>query len=265
MSFTETLTLPSRGIIYCLKDFDGVVKLKPFTTRAYKDLLTGNASENALKQFIETCLVDCPVKAKNMSQGDLLACLFKVRVITLGNKLKTEVRCPECGKVETLEWDLNNIEVNYLCVDKYPIPITLPVSGEEIKVRFPTGADLIKAKQEADRRAAKFNLKSDDLLQIYNTVSIIDVGGKDIIEKAEWYDLLNPQDAIYIDEVFSELSGTFGVKMTREEQCHNCDHEFTTYIDIGSDFFRPYTNVVTGVTSQTGNLAGNIKKPTTHE
>lgn len=259
MSYTESILLPSRGLIYRLPDFDGNVDVKPFTTKSYKALLAGNASESALKQFIDDCLVNCPVKAKNMNQNDLLAVLFKARVLTLGNKLKTQVRCPECGKVEDLEWDLNNIEINYLCVDKYPMPITLP-SGIEVRLRFPTGADSTRAKQEADRRASKFKKQPSDFLQTYTIAALIDIDGKDLVEKAEWYEALNPQDAIYIDEAFSEMNDIFGVKMTREEHCRTCDKVFTTYIDIGSDFFRPYTNVKLGATGQTGNLAGINEK-----
>ena len=261
MAFTEELVLPSRGIIYCLPDFNGAVQVKPFTTKAYKDLLTSNASETGLKQFIDSCLVDCPIKAKNMNQHDLLAVLFKARVMTLGNKLKTQVKCPECSHTEDLEWDLNNIEINYLYTENYPISVKLPDCGKEIKVRFPTGADLSKAKQEADRRASIFKKQAADFLQIYTTVSLIDVDGKDIVEKAEWYEHLKPQDAIYIDEVFAEMNEAFGVKMTREEHCSVCDKVFTTYIDIGSDFFRPYANISLGITSKAGNLAGHAKEP----
>lgn len=264
MAFTETLLLPSRGIIYRLPNFDGNVEVKPFTTKAYKDLLSSNASDTGLKQFIDTCLVDCPVKAKNMNQNDLLAILFKTRVLTLGNSLKTQVRCPACGNIEEFCWDLNNISINYLYVENYPIPITLP-SGKEIKVRFPTGSDIIKAKQEADRRAGTFNKSPSDFLQVYTTVSLLDVEGKDIVEKAEWYESLEPSDAVYIDEVLSELPDAFGVKMTKEGHCSKCDKVFNTYIDIGSDFFRPYTNVSLGVTSKAGNLAGIIEKPASTE
>ena len=89
MAFTEELLLPSRGIIYGDSSFNGTVNVKPFTTKAYKDLIASNASESGLRQFIDACLVDCPIKAKNMSQIDMLAILFKTRVITLGNE--TEV------------------------------------------------------------------------------------------------------------------------------------------------------------------------------
>lgn len=256
MAFTEELLLPSRGVIYNKPDFNGVVNVRPFTTKAYKDLLTSNASEAGLKQFVDTCLVDCPVKAKNMNQNDLLAILFKTRVMTLGNKLKQEIKCPDCEHIDNFEWDLDSIEINYLYVDKYPIPVTLPHSGKDIKVRFPTGADTIKAKQEADRRAATFKKQPSEFTRVFTIVSMLDVDGKDIVEKAEWYESLDPQDAIFIDEVFAEMADAFGVKMTREEHCSVCDKVYTTYIDIGSDFFRPYGKVSLGITSKAGNLAG---------
>lgn len=261
MAFTEDLMLPSRGVVYQISDFDGIVKVKPFTTKAYKDLLTANASEAGLKQFIDTCLVNCPIKAKNMNQNDLLSILFKTRAMTLGNKLKTQVKCPDCSHVEDIEWDLNTIEINYLYADKYPVAVKLPECGKEVKIRFPTGADVTKAKQEADRRAGIFKKQASDFLQVYTICALIDVDGKDLIEKAEWYEHLKPQDAIYIDEVFTEMNDVFGVKMTREAHCSVCDKVFTTYIDIGSDFFRPYANVSLGLTSKTGNLAGTIEKP----
>lgn len=260
MAFTEELLLPSRGIIYCNPDFNGVVNVKPFTTKAYKDLLTGNASEAALKQFVDTCLVDCPIKAKNMNQNDVLAILLKTRVMTLGNLLKQEIKCPDCDKSNELKWDLNATDINYLCVEKYPIPVTLPHSGKEIKIRFPTGADSIKAKQAADRRAATFKKQASDFMHIFSIVSVIDIDGKDIVEKADWYESLSPQDAIYIDEVLAEMADTFGVKLTREEHCPVCDKVFTAYIDIWSDFFRPYEKVGLGITSKAGNLAGYVEK-----
>ena len=264
MSFTEDLTLPSRGIIYRIPDFDGVVHVKPFTTRLYKDLLASNASESGLRQLIEGCLVNCPVKAKDMNQEDLLAVLFKTRIMTLGNTLKSKTACPDCEKSETIEYDLNDIEVNYLYTDKYPIPVTLPC-GQEIKIRFQTGADTRKAEQEAKRRANMFGKKEDEYLQMYNTVALLDVGGKDIVEKAEWYEGLNPRDAIYIDSAIAELNGMFGVKMTREVVCPECDRRYFTYISIGSDFFRPDRNIVTGVTSKVGNLAGTSKESDSSE
>lgn len=264
MSFSEELLLPSRGIIYRRSDFDGNVKVKPFTTKAYKSLLASNASDSGLKQFIDTCLEDCPVKAKDMNQEDLLAILFKARTMTLGNTLKMQVKCPECKHIEDLEWDLNSIEINYLFTENYPIVVTLP-SGKEIRVRFPTGADINKAKQEADRRAGIFKKQASDFIHIYTTVSLIDVDNMDIVEKADWYENLSPHDAIYIDEIFSEMNDAFGVKMTREVHCSVCDKLFTTYIDISSDFFRPDRHISLGITSKAGNLAGTIEEPSIPE
>lgn len=265
MSFTEELVLPSRGIIYQMPDFDGVVKVKPFTTKAYKDLLTANASDTGLKQFIDSCLVDCPVKAKNMNQHDLLAILFKTRIMTLGNMLKMQIKCPDCGNVDDLQWDLEKIDVDYLYAEDYPIKVTLPKSNKEIKIRFTTGSDLIKAKQESERRAAKFKKQSSEFLQIYTIASLIDVDGKDLIEKAEWYESMSPQDAIYLDEVITEMSNSFGVKMTKNVRCSKCDKDYSTYIDIGSDFFRPYANVSLGITSKAGNLGGVSEEPNISE
>lgn len=261
MAYTENILLPSRGVIYQNANFDGNVAVKPFTTKSYKALLTANASETALKQFIDDCIVDCPIKAKNMNQHDLLAILFKTRAMTLGNMLKTEVRCPDCGKISEIKWDLNTLEIKYLYTDEYPIKVTLPESNKEIGVRFPTGADVIKAKQEADRRAAMFHKNASDYLQVYTLVSILDVDNKDIVDKAEWYESLNPSEAIYIDEVLSQMTDIFGVSMTREEHCPSCDKVFTTVIDIGSDFFRPFTNVKIIAKGKSGNLAGIIEKP----
>jgi hypothetical protein len=260
MSFSEELLLPSMGIIYQRKDFDGIVKVKQFTTKNYKDLLTGNASTAALTAFVSGCIEDCPVKVKDMNQNDVLAILFKTRAMTLGNILKTQVKCPSCKHVEDVNWDLNNVEINYLGVEQYPIPVILPVSNKEIKVRFPTGADAAKAKNVAEKRSSKFNRDSDELQKIYTIVSLIDVDNMDLIEKSDWYDTLPPQDAIYINEVFNEMSDVFGVKLTRETVCSSCDYSFNTYIDIGSDFFRPYNNVNLGITSKTGDLRGPIKK-----
>jgi len=260
MAFSESMLLPSMGIVYQLPDFDGTVKVKPFTTKAYKDLLTGNASEQALTQFVETCLVDCPIKAKNMNQLDVLAILFKIRAMTLGNKLKTQVTCPRCNTVTTIDWDLNAVDVNYLQVEKYPIPLVLP-SGKEIKLRFPTGADSIKAKAAAEKRASMFKKDPSEFTNLYTIVSLLDVDNMDIIEKADWYENISPRDAVYINEAFKQMDDVFGVKMTQDMQCASCDRYYTTHIDIWADFFRPDSSVSLGITSKAGNLSGITKLP----
>ena len=259
MGFTEDLMLPSRGIIYRNKDFDGMVKVKAFTTKNYKDLLASNVSDTGVRQFVDCCLVDCPVKAKNMHQEDLLAILFKTRIMTLGNTLKTQVKCQQCGHIENIEWDLNDVNINYLYAEEYPLPVKLPC-GTDIRVRFPTGGDSYKAKAEAQKRAKMFDKQESEFLPIYNTVVLVDYDGKDIIEKAAWYESLSPRDAIYIDEVLSELNGVFGVDLTHDVRCAECDNTFKTYIDISSDFFRPDRHISFGITSKTGNLAGIDKK-----
>lgn len=265
MAFTEDLLLPSRGIIYEISDFDGVVKVKPFTTKSYKDLLAGNASENAIRQFIDSCLVDCPIKAKNMNQNDLMAVLFKTRALTLGNMLKMQISCPRCHKITEVEWDLNEVTVNYLSAEEYPIKVTLPDSGKEIKVRFPTGATTAKAKIEAERRSSKFNKPVSEYLNIFNLVSILDVESKDLVEKSEWYENLSPRDAIYIDAVISEMGDIFGVEMFRDETCLDCGKTFTSVIDLSADFFRPYSVKRLGLKGKAGNLAGIIKESSVSE
>lgn len=265
MAFTEDLLLPSRGIIYLLPSFDGYVKVKPFTTKAYKSLLAGNANDNAIRQFADTCLVDCPVKAKDMCDEDLLAILFKSRIMTLGNTLKTEVRCPRCNKLQDVNWDLSELDVNYLFADEYPIKLTLPASNTVIKLRYPTGADTRKAKIEAEKRASKFNMQTNEFTNTFLTVSTIDVEYKDIVEKAEWYEALNPQDSIYIDEAISTMKDLFGIQLTKEIKCTNCDREFSTIIDLSSDFFRTSRPVITSLTSKTGNMASAFAKPNVSE
>jgi hypothetical protein len=165
---------------------------------------------------------------------------------------------------DNVEFDLNSVEINYLSVEKYPIPVTLP-NGQEIKMRFPTGADVNRAKQEASRRANIFKRPESDFTEIYTTVSIIDVDGKDIVEKADWYESLNPQDAIFIDEALKEMIHSFGVKLIRETHCSSCDNLYSCIIDIASDFFRPSRQISLGITSQKGNLGGPSDKPDVSE
>lgn len=262
MAFTEELLLPSRGIIYRIQNFNGVVNVKPFTTKLYKDLLASNASNVGLQQFIEGCLVDCPVKAKDMNQEDLLAILIKTRIMTLGNNLKMQNTCPHCGSSSEAEFDLDHVEINYLHADNYPVQLTLP-SGQEIRIRIRTGADSRKAEQAAERRAKIFNTSADLYMPIYNTVALLDVDGKDIVEKAEWYENLNPIDSTYIDAAISEINDAFGVKMSCSVDCEKCDKEYFTYINIGNDFFRPHRNIVGSVTGKTGYLSGADKKSDT--
>lgn len=236
MSVIETITLPSRGIIYdnCPEE----VQVQPFVTKAYKDLLASNGSDEGMNNFIDSCLVNCPVKAKDLHAQDRLAILFKMRSITLGDNLQTQVRCTQCNNIETINWSLSETEVDYLYADEYPIPVHLPESGKDIKIRFITDSILNTADREAKKRASLFNKPVDEFKALFRAVSPISVDGMDIVDRANWYSNLHPRDAIYLDQVFSSVSDVFGLRLEKAFSCSKCGKHFITMLDSTYDFFR---------------------------
>ena len=253
----ETLTLPSQGYPYGDKLKDGIVCVRPITTKAYKDFLI-SASEDGVINLIDSCLVNCPIKAEEFVFQDELAIYIKIRSMSLGNIVPLSATCPSCKVTRVVDWDLMGMECTYLCADKYPFDITLPESNQSISVLLPTTKLQRLARSEARKRASRFNKSEDEFLSSFlSAVSIVVPSIADLTEKADWYNNLPLKDALYIDQV-SDKVRDFGLTVNKEVKC-SCGETFLVPLTINTDFFRPSVGDFDGVSTTKGTLATGPK------
>ncbi len=249
----ESIILPSMGYPY--KDIlnSSSVFVKPITTRIYKDFLINNSDEGVLN-LIDSCLVDCPLKAEDLTFQDELAVYLKIRCISLGANLQIASVCPHCKQQVSDTWNLMDLECTYLVLDEYPFKFILPDSKVEVTMSLPTSRSQRLAREEAQKRATRFDKKLSDFLPVFSTVSVLSVSeAHDIVSRYDWYNKLSLKDAIYIDQVAEKLQD-FGISVSKETECDFCKKKYRVPLTITPDFFRPSVGDITGITTSTGTL-----------
>lgn len=250
----EVLHLPSMGLIYT--PAIPTVYLRPFTTRDFKDFLV-SGTENGPVSLVDSCLIDCPVKARHFHFADLLAALIKLRSITLGSILSTVDTCPSCSCKCNSEWDLDKLEVEYLDVDVYPFPIVLPDSGTEVTVSLLNEEISDRVSKLIDTQVVKRKVLRKDIAQDYTTTAYLNHPEiSDVHMKVEWYKTLSLRDSMYIDFIIKKLS-SFGVSTHRTIECPSCNLEFRSlFVSQTDNFFRLQFDSPSGLGSKTGTMEG---------
>ena len=252
----ESVVLPSLGIPYNLGRT--TISVRPLTTRAYKDFIV-TASDEGVQNLVDSCLVDCPLKSEELVYQDLLAVYIKIRTISIGTKIPVYSNCPHCSSKNKDEWDLMKLECSYLNIDKYPFPITLPESKEQIYLSIPTSLSQKIAKEEAQKRATQFNKKLSDFLPSFQVASLINTS-EDLVGRVDWYTNLPLKDAIFIDQALDQLQD-FGVHTIRLIECPECKKEYSMPLQINTDFFRPSIGSIEGIKISKGTLEKGPSDP----
>lgn len=249
----ESLILPSQGFPYKGRLEGSTVTVSPITTRVYKDFVWKNDDEGLLN-LVDSCLVDCALKAEDFCYSDLLAIYIKIRSISLGNVAPVNTTCPKCGVRQNSELLLDTLECKYLSLSEYPIPIELPSSKIKIKMTIPTSKSTRMAKEEARRRASIFNKPVEEFESIYSILVDVHVDSVgDLVSKAEWYDSLSLKDAMYIDQVYKMIQ-EFGITMTQPLECRSCKNKYRSPLKIDQNFFRTDVGDIPGFTVTEGTL-----------
>ena len=249
----ESVTLPSLGYPYKGRLEGTSVAVSPITTRVYKDFIVSN-SEEGLLNLVDSCLVDCPLKAEDFCYADILAIYLKIRSISLGSIIPTSSTCPSCGRTQTTDWELSKIECNYLGLDAYPIQIVLPESKEKLYLEIPTIKSGKMAKEEAQKRATRYNKKVSDYLDTFSMlICVRSDQGMDLVSRSEWYETLPLKDAMFLDQAFS-LIQDFGLVTVQRVICKDCDHPYNVPLRVNREFFRPSIGNLNGFRTTKGTL-----------
>lgn len=248
----ESIYLPSQGYPY--RNVGSYVTVSPLTTRAYKDFLV-NPNEEGIFNLIDSCLVDCPIKASEFVYQDELAIYFKIRSMSMGDIVPSYSVCPYCENKNNEEWNLMELECKYLSLSEYPLGVTLPESQKKVYISIPTGRTQQIAQEAAQKRATQFNTDIKDFLPSFQSASILSVEGThDLIERAEWYNNLPLKDAVFIESVLERMQD-FGIKTNHTVNCEKCKKDYLSPLKITSNFFRPDIGNITGISTATGTLA----------
>ena len=257
MAIEEQLTLPSRGIIYPEMAGSETVTITPYKSKAYRDFLSSGYTPAAMNKLIDTCLVDCPLRASDMHPSDWSAVMFKIRAMTLGAGIDMDVSCPFCNTRQSVTWDLSSMSVRYFSPKQYPFALTLPKSGETVYVSVVTPKMTERAKDTAKQRAQKFGSDPQPLIDAYTFVCNLSKPGLDIIGMVDWYDNLPVSDSVYITRALVKIND-FGLDTRRWFECRSCGKNMSVTLELDDYFFLPDVGEFGGPETATGTLEGGI-------
>jgi hypothetical protein len=247
-TIAEGYELPSKGKIYNVK-VDSQVELRSMTARdEMKRLSPSNSQFKKLADIIEGCMIEKPkVKVYDMALGDYEFLLHKLRIVTYGPKYKISVGCPHCGHTFETEADLEQLQILDFDEEKFKSlqTITLPVSGDVVKLKFqtPRMLDDIEAKtKEMKRKFRDAELEFNLMILLEEIIDEVNGIKLDPMKAEAYVSKLPARDMTKIVNSLDALNECIGLDTSLFVDCPNCTSEVKTFFRFGTEFFRP-TNI----------------------
>ncbi len=238
-NYWEIEDLPSK---YRLYPEGTKIKGRPMKVLDTKYLAT--IDENNFGQVINEILRRC-LRIEGMDLGSLLVpdklyILFWLRANTYKNSgYSVDFECPKCEKASSYDFSLDSLNVIYikdgLDVNK---PIKLPVSEDEIKVRYQCIADEVLIEECINKHESPLVKFDTDILSVASIIT--DVKGNTDWSVKRTYDYLvslDPSDYAYIESYIKHID--MGISSTIEVKCNKCGGSALTGVTFQSDFFVP--------------------------
>lgn len=248
----ENYTLPSHGLVYDRK-INPDVKLRSMTVREEMRRMnpsTDGTSYKTLAEIIDNCLIEKPgISAYDLCLGDFQFLMHKLRIVTFGSNYSVSVRCPNCGKITSTEYNLEDLELTELTeFDKNKeLFIELPYSKKTIELNITTPRLLDQISLDVDRvekqmrKAGETCIKDDwnFYFQLVRSIKSVDGIVLNQTEKETFVDKLVGRDYNAIINKLAEIDNKVGLSSTMIITCGNCGFDIDTTFRASGEFFRP--------------------------
>ena len=247
-TISEYFTLPSRGLVYD-KKVAPEVHLSSMTTRHEMQRLAPAKSQfKVLCDIIDDCMVDdIGISSYDMCTGDYQFLLFKLRMATYGSEVTLKDRCPYCGDISELKFNMDNLKItsDIEAFNKYR-EFTLPVTGKQIKLRFQTPhmLDVILDKaQEFKERVGNDVVDQSMVFTIKEIIETVDGHKPDPLNVDEWIRNLPMRDTNMIFAHAEKIDNAIGIDTNLDVICDKCGRTHKTIFKAGPEFFRPEVDI----------------------
>ncbi len=165
---------------------------------------------------------------QDLTQGDRVFLLFAIRRVSLGNDFPLEAECPKCEAKSRLTVDLSDLEIRKMEDPKLrTYEITLP-RDRKVAMKVLTG--------RGEEAISKASTAGKDVISTAIMARIDAINGL----KPSITDLksLSLRDRNQIRDVWQDKEG--GIDTAVEIQCHKCEYDYETDVDMASTgFFNP--------------------------
>jgi endogenous inhibitor of DNA gyrase (YacG/DUF329 family) len=196
-----------------------------------------------MSQLLDRVIVSPKIDSRDLLAEDRLFLLIKLRILTFGSTYHFKMGCPQCGKVNTYEVDLGNLNVNEIPEGFVePLTVKLPISGETVNLRLLRGYD----DEEVTKAAKRFQEKGSGGVQgdpsyiptlarsIHSTSSIDE---NDYDAKLKFVQELKSLDSRTMTCALENIK--IGVDMNQTLTCPTCQADFEASVPFSEEFFRP--------------------------
>jgi hypothetical protein len=242
---TETVTLPSKGLVYPETSLlaEGKIEMRYMSAKD-EDILTninfikqGTAIDKLLRSLVVT-----PIDIDDLVLGDKNAILFAARILGYGKDYQFKFRNESTGRDEDFTFDLTTlkekeIDESLLTPGKNEFTFKLPRSGNTVTFKLLTGKD-----EKSIDAEIKGLQKLDPNGSFENTTRlkhmILSVNGKaDAVTIRDFVDnyLLAP-DSRALKQFYNDISPDIDTNVTLEKDGYTQEG---VNIPIGINFFWP--------------------------
>lgn len=242
-TITEKFTLPSKGLIY-EKPINPEVTLRSMTTM--DELRRCSPSErpySSMCDLLDDCIVnDIGINAEDLCLADYQFLLHKLRIITYGPEYKMMVRCPFCGKIEDLVFNLEELELKEYTEEFSKLfELHLPQTNKDIKLKFQTPKmldDIVIRKQEILKKNPTA-LDPTLLLTLQYAIDIVDGKKLNFVQLENFVQSLPMKDANLILQRSDKINRELGLDVYITTTCSQCGLDFVSTFRETQEFFRP--------------------------
>ena len=249
---TENMIIPSASTKLYGNNFDGHITLRAMTTLEERMRLSGQSFYTIMSKIVNECIVDnknpdgtYKIDSTAFTDFDFFAVCVKLRMISYGNKYKTNAVCTKCGHQFVYKADLSQLVYNLVpedFVEPYEVG-PLPSSGDTLGCRFLRVKDYIDIEKKKETILAKNpDFIGDPVFELEMQKRIVTVNGNalDYIQIEDYVNNMVAMDSsVYHDKVDRF---TFGVVRLNTCDCENpigCDGKAIWVLKADREFFRP--------------------------
>ena len=238
-AITETVNLPTRGLI---KGVPEQIILKAIQRKDKKKLLMSETNNTLLSLLQSSIISPKDFNVYNLLPFEADYLLYRLRILTYGSDHTFKSKCPTCGFVNDVEYDLNDVECLPVPDDfslTFNVP-PLPISGVVITCKLLTEGDLVEINKVSDNLEKNTGNKSAYFDTLWET-RIVAINGNKLspIETTQFLDELNDYDNEYLMEYYNVYSANYGLQTKLHFECDNCHNNVETKMPSIYTFFRP--------------------------
>jgi len=233
--------LPSKGVLYGGPYSNGMIQVRPMTTKEESILYSDGDSLSQLNKILNRCVQNPEMELMDLLLQDRFAILIYLRTHSYGSKYDIPFVCSGCGYKKTITIDLLN-ELSLKTMDddsEEPFEVDLPVSGHFIHFRLLRGTD----EETISKKVKRFMLKSmdeGDPSNIYRlALAIMGVDGVEMPsfeQRVKFVEELLPVDSHALRTAVEDVEGK--IDTTVYHECPSCKLTNEFGMPFTAKFFR---------------------------